>query len=74
MSKIFLIGDTHVALGFPNKVDKWFKIHQQYFKEFLIPLLKEKVKPGDIIVHLGDLYDNRNVIPINLMNFVMDMI
>ena len=74
MGRIFLIGDTHVALGFPNKVDKWFKVHKQYFKEFLIPLLKEKVKPGDIIVHLGDLYDNRNVIPINLMNFVMDII
>lgn len=74
MSKIFLIGDTHISLGFPNKVDKWFKVHQQYFNEFLIPTLKSKVKPGDLIVHLGDLFDNRNVIPINLMNFAMDMV
>ena len=50
MSKIFLIGDTHVALGFPNKVDKWFKIHQQYFKEFLIPLLKEKVSSSSLFL------------------------
>jgi calcineurin-like phosphoesterase family protein len=74
MSKIFLIGDTHIGLGFPNKTDKWFKVHQQYFSEFLIPLLKERVKPGDIIVHLGDLFDNRNVIPINLLNYGMDIV
>lgn len=74
MSKIFLIGDTHIALGYPNKVDKWYKAHQQYFKDFLIPLLKEKVQPGDIIIHLGDLFDNRNIIPINLMNFALDVV
>src|SRR5574343_442571 len=74
MSKIFLIGDTHIGLGYPNNVDKWFKIHQEYFSDFLIPLLKDKVKSGDIIVHLGDLFDNRNIIPINLLNYGMDII
>jgi calcineurin-like phosphoesterase family protein len=65
MSRIFLISDTHIGLGFPNKTEKWFKVHQEYFSKFFIPLLKEKVQPGDIVVHLGDLFDNRNVIPIN---------
>jgi len=74
MSKIFLIGDTHIGLGYPNSVDKWYKIHQQYFSEFLIPLLKKEVKEGDIIAHLGDLFDNRNIIPINLLNYGMDII
>jgi calcineurin-like phosphoesterase family protein len=74
MSKIFLLGDTHIGLGYPNKTDKWFKVHQEYFSEFLIPLLKSRVKPGDIIVHLGDLFDNRNVIPINLMNYTLDIV
>lgn len=74
MSKIYLIGDTHIGLGYPNNVDKWTKVHQEYFKEFLIPLLKEKIKPGDIIIHLGDLFDNRNVIPINLLNYGLQII
>ncbi len=74
MSKIFLIGDTHIGLGYPNSVDKWYKVHQEYFTDFLIPTLKKRVKPGDIIVHLGDLFDNRNVIPINLLNYGMDMV
>jgi len=74
MSKIFLIGDTHIGLGYPNSADKWFKVHKEYFSDFLIPLLKEKVEPHDIIVHLGDLFDNRNVIPINLLNYGMDIV
>jgi calcineurin-like phosphoesterase family protein len=74
MSKIFLIGDTHIGLGYPNNVDKWTKVHQEYFKDFLIPTLKEKISPGDIIIHLGDLFDNRNVIPINLLNYGMEII
>ena len=74
MSKIFLIGDTHIGLGYPNNADKWFKVHREYFSDFLMPLLKSRVEPGDIIVHLGDLFDNRNVIPINLMNYTLDIV
>lgn len=73
-NKIFLIGDTHIGLGYPNTTDKWHKIHIEYFKDFLIPLLKKEVKEGDIIIHLGDLFDNRNIIPINLLNYGMDIV
>lgn len=74
MGKIFLIGDSHIGLGYPNSVDKWYKVHKEYFSDFLIPTLKNKIQPGDIIVHLGDLFDNRNVIPINLLNYGMDVV
>jgi DNA repair exonuclease SbcCD nuclease subunit len=69
-----MIGDTHISLGFPNKVDNWFKVHQEYFNNFLIPFLEREVREGDIILHLGDLFDNRNVIPINLLNFGLDIV
>lgn len=74
MSKIYLIGDTHIGLGYPNKTEKWLRVHQEYFNDFLIPTLENNVKKGDIIIHLGDLFDNRNVIPINLLNFAMDQV
>ena len=74
MSRIFLIGDTHISLGYPNTVEKWHKIHVEYFDNFLIPLLKKEVKKGDIVAHLGDLFDNRSIIPINLLNYGMDII
>lgn len=74
MSKIFLIGDTHLSLGYPNSVDKWFKIHQEYFQEFLLPLIKKELTSDDIIVHLGDLFDNRSVVPINILNFAQNVL
>ena len=74
MSKIFLIGDTHISLGYPHKSDKWYKVHVEYFEKFLIPLLKSRVVEGDIIVHLGDLFDNRNIVPIDLLNYGMSVV
>lgn len=69
-----MIGDSHIGMGYPNSVDKWTKVHEEYFKDFLIPLLKREVKPGDIIVHVGDLFDNRNTIPINLLNYAQRLL
>jgi DNA repair exonuclease SbcCD nuclease subunit len=74
MSKILLIGDTHLGLGYPNSVDKWFKVHQQYFKEFLLPLIRKQMTKDDIIVHLGDLFDNRSVVPINILNYAQEIL
>jgi DNA repair exonuclease SbcCD nuclease subunit len=74
MSKILLVGDTHLGLGFPNKNDHWFKIHQEYFQKFLLPLLKKELTKDDIIIHLGDLFDNRSVVPINILNYAQNLL
>lgn len=73
MNKIFLIGDLHIGLGYPNSLDKWYKIHKEYIKDFLVPILKEKVEQGDIVVQMGDYFDNRNVLPINILNFGLEV-
>jgi len=74
MSKILIIGDTHLGLGYPNSVDKWFKVHKQYFEEFLIPLVQKELTKEDIIIHCGDLFDNRSVVPINILNYAQDLL
>jgi hypothetical protein len=74
MGKICLIGDYHLGLGYPNNTEKWFKTHQEYFDKFLKPLLKNKISSNDIIVILGDFFDNRNIIPINILNYGIDII
>jgi DNA repair exonuclease SbcCD nuclease subunit len=74
MSKILIIGDTHLGLGYPNSVDKWFKVHKEYFEEFLIPLIKSELTEDDIIIHCGDLFDNRSVVPINILNYAQDFL
>lgn len=69
MSKIFLLGDCHLGMGYPNNYDKWFKVAKEYFEKFLIPLAKEQLTKDDIIVQLGDLFDNRSFIPIDVLNY-----
>lgn len=74
MSKIMVIGDTHLGLGYPNSVDKWFKVHKEYFEKFLLPLVWKEMTSFDMIVHCGDLFDNRSVVPINILNYAQDLL
>jgi calcineurin-like phosphoesterase family protein len=74
MSKIFLVGDIHLGLGWPNSHNKWSKVHQQYFSDFLYPLLDKNLEGGDVIVLLGDFFDNRDLIPIDTLHYGMSVI
>jgi len=74
MSKILIIGDTHLGLGYPNSCDRWFKVHQEYFNNFLIPLIKKEMTKDDLIIHCGDLFDNRSVVPINILNYAQSIL
>src|ERR1035437_2926707 len=66
MAQIFMIGDSH-AYVYPINYQKWMNTFKEYFYDFYIPLLKKESKPGDICIHLGDLFDNRNYIPIDVI-------
>jgi DNA repair exonuclease SbcCD nuclease subunit len=61
--KVFITTDWHFGV-YLNNLDKWLNTMEDYFLNFFIPFLKENVKDGDILVHCGDLYDNRTSIPI----------
>lgn len=62
-----MITDTHLGMR-PLSYQKHLKMMRDYFYNFFIPLLKEHYEEGDILIHLGDLYDNRNHIPIDVLN------
>ncbi len=61
--KVFITTDWHFGV-YPNNLDKWLNMMEDYFFNFFIPYLKENIKEGDILIHCGDLYDNRTSIPI----------
>lgn len=73
MSKIFMIGDTHAGMS-PLNYHKWMLNLKEYFYKLYIPLLKERYEPGDICIHLGDLFDNRNQIPIDVLNDIQKIV
>ncbi len=61
--KVFITTDWHFGV-YLNNLDKWLNTMEDYFYNSFIPYIKENAKPGDILVHCGDLYDNRTSIPI----------
>lgn len=70
--KIWMISDTHFG-KYNNEVEKWLKIMKSYFYEFFIPTLKENYKKGDIVAHLGDVFDNRNSLNLKVVDFVVKL-
>lgn len=67
--KVFMITDTHFGI-YLNNLDKWQNMMESTFYNFVIPYLKENAREGDILIHLGDLFDNRTSIPIITLNKV----
>lgn len=61
--KIWLIADTH--FGYKGDDEEWLNDYIGYFEDVVIPLMKKEVKPGDIMIHLGDVFDNRSTIGLN---------
>lgn len=70
--KIFLISDTHFGIH-PVKQDRWLNMQTSWVENFLIPFLQKHAKPDDILVHLGDVYDNRSSINIKVLNSVVNI-
>jgi DNA repair exonuclease SbcCD nuclease subunit len=61
--RVFITSDWHFGV-YLNNLDKWLDMMEDYFYNSFIPYIKENAKEGDIMIHCGDLYDNRTSIPI----------
>jgi len=64
--RIWFITDTH--LGVRNNSEEWLSIHKDYFFDWFIPLIKKNYKKGDVLVHLGDVYDSRQSLNLKVLN------
>lgn len=64
--RVWFITDTH--FGVKNSSNEWIEIMRDYFFDWFIPLVQSNYKPGDILFHLGDVYDSRQSINIKVLN------
>lgn len=64
--RIFFLSDTH--LGVRSNSVEWIEIVEDYFDNFFIPLVKANYQPGDILIHLGDVFDSRNSLNLRVLN------
>ena len=65
-NRIWLITDTH--LGVRSNSREWMDNIESYFYDFFIPTLKKHYKPGDVLMHCGDVFDSRQSINLYVMN------
>ena len=71
IKRIIFITDTH--LGVRNNSNDWIEIHEDYFKNWFIPFCKKIYKPGDCLVHLGDVYDSRQSLNLRVLNLGIEI-
>lgn len=71
IKRVVFITDTH--LGVRNNSNDWIQIHENYFKNWFIPLCKKIYRPGDCLVHLGDVYDSRQSLNLKVLNLGIEI-
>jgi DNA repair exonuclease SbcCD nuclease subunit len=69
VKRIFILGDIHI--GVRSSTIEWQNITESYFSDFFIPLLIKHAQPGDILVQLGDVFDNRQSINIKVQHLAI---
>lgn len=69
--RVWVLGDLH--FGVRANSTEWLNIQKHFFEELFIPTLKKHVKPGDVLVQVGDTFDNRQSINIKVLNYAVDL-
>jgi DNA repair exonuclease SbcCD nuclease subunit len=69
--RVWLLGDTH--LGIKNNSNEWIDQTREYFFDWFFPLIRKNYQPGDVMIHLGDVYDSRQSINIKVLNLGVDI-
>lgn len=72
--RAFLISDTHLGIH-RLKSDYWlYDVTKKYFDDFFIPNILKLKKDGDIILHLGDYFDDRSSISVNVLDYGIELL
>ncbi len=69
--RVWVLGDLHFGVR-ANSVE-WLEIQKDFFERLFIPTLVKHVKPGDVLVQVGDTFDNRQSINIKVLNYAVDL-
>lgn len=66
-----MITDTH--LGVRNSLEEWIEIQRSYFYDEFISLVRKEYRPGDVLFHLGDVFDSRHAITLKVLDLAIDV-
>jgi DNA repair exonuclease SbcCD nuclease subunit len=68
--RIFMLSDTHFGV-FPTRGESWLEMMMSYMYDYYLPYLRANARPGDVLIHCGDVFDNRNSINVKVLNRVV---
>jgi len=71
VKRVWILGDMH--LGIRSNSNEWLDIQKDFYENQFIPTLKEKVREGDILVQVGDSFDNRQSINLKVLSYAVDL-
>jgi len=71
VKRVWVLGDMH--LGIRSNSNEWLEIQQDFYENQFIPTLKEHVQDGDVLVQVGDAFDNRQSINLKVLSYAVDL-
>jgi DNA repair exonuclease SbcCD nuclease subunit len=69
--RIWIMGDIHFGVRASSM--EWFSITKSYFEDYFIPLLEREYKEGDILLQVGDIFENRQVVNLKINSYVISL-
>lgn len=70
-TNVWLIGDTH--FGLKGDDSEWLDDYIGYFENHLIPTMMESAGKNDILIHCGDVFDNRSNVGLETLTRVISL-
>lgn len=71
VKRVWVLGDLHFGVR-ANSVE-WLEIQQDFFEQVFIPTLKKHVQPGDVLVQVGDTFDNRQSVNLRVLHYAIEL-
>jgi hypothetical protein len=71
VKRIWILGDMH--LGVRSNSLEWLEMQKDFYDNQFIPTLLENYEDGDILVQVGDAFDNRQSINIKVLHYAVDL-
>ena len=69
--RVWMITDLH--FGVRSNSREWMEIQRDYFFDFFLPLVNKERSAGDMLLILGDVYDNRQAIGLPVMKMGLEI-
>ena len=71
VKRIWILGDMH--FGVRSNSLEWLETQKDFYDNQFIPTLLENYEEGDILVQVGDVFDNRQSINIKVLHYSVDL-